>query len=89
METIFNDGIGTITFNSEENVLGRSNYARVYSGTFTTVDGIEYDVAVKRIETRNISPFEREFMPGTQIGNHSNILRYHNSLTDDHFTYVC
>ena len=88
METISNDGIGTITF-SEENELGKSDYARVYSGTFTTGDGTVYDVAVKRIETRNISLFEKESMPGTQIGNHSNILRYHNSLTDDDFTYVC
>ena len=85
--TINNDGIGTITF-SEENELGRSGYARVYSGTFTTGDRTVYDVAVKRIETQQISPFERDSMSETQIDNHSNILRYHNSLTDRYFTYV-
>ena len=93
METINNDGIGTIQFN-EENVFGSSDYARVYPGIFTTVDGTKYDVAVKRIETGKISPFEKGSMRLTHPNinhpniNHPNILRYYNSLTDDNFTYV-
>jgi len=89
-QSIHTPGIGTIEYNEIRNEIGSGKYARVFFGTFTTQDTVKpIDVAIKRISNEEISPFERDSMPITWIGDHHpNILRYYNSLKDNDFTYV-
>ena len=65
---------GTLKYNANDE-LGRGGFGTVYKGKYVLVEiGKEIDVAVKRIDPKNVK-LEDEIL--AKVGNHRNVLNFY------------